>query len=527
MSSFKGGAHLPCCILDWVKKADSKFAAALQSLCLDELIGKSQMGRINAQQTFIMPSENIRQIFIKAATDPDLEKDWHDKFGSFIIPMGLPDARAFADAEHNSEGNGIGNLYGAKFTVAINGSSVVLNGVTITPAADFPNSSAFAVWEAKSKSDALVAKISEPKWRRGNVSRRRRGDRGEKQGGADSASAKAMREKVAAGSAMLRAKFLEGLAAGVAASPRPVVSVLDAYSTDPYLIYCIALFGELKSAGQLDTVRSRGLLDYSPLVTFELVARPGFASGEFDAAVVAAFEKCRAGATAATVADYISEVGTRGESLAGYIAARDAVDSVPCVRFVDLVREYGDAEALWADTVREAYGNYVYDLFRSVFGPSEVVDLPYAAAPRNTSYESFTRAFFVGSGLVRGDESAAVRRFVSSSDFHHTQLNATGARELMAKLAASDPDFIEGLAQEAGQWQRDIFAVWTLATLEPRLGAHASRALRAAADTIKHAHAAVRASHSKEGASAYGGGAASYFGGVEDIVAELSRLGGC
>ena len=476
-----------------------------------------------------MPPENIRQLYIKAVGDADLEKEWHAKFIAFIIPMCLTDARAFADADRMNNNHGVGNLYGTKFTVSTTGSSVTLNGVTITPVTGWSGHGQLAIWEAKGKADGLLAPPGERKWRPFRGARSAHGARGEKQGGADSASAKALREKVAAGAAMLRAKFLEGLAAGVAASSRPVVSVLDAYGSDPYLTFCIALFAELKSAGQLDTVRSRGLLDYSPLITFELVARPGFASGEFDAAVVAAFDKCRCGAggSAATVADYISEVGSRGESLASYIAARDAVDGASCVRHTDLMREYGNVEALWADTVREAYGNYTYDLFRSVFGPSEVVDLPYASTPRNTSYEAFIRAFYAGSGLVRGDESAAVRRFVSSSDFHHTQLSAAGARELRAKLAASDPDFIEGLAQEAGQWQRDIFAVWTLATLEPRLGAHASRALRAAADTIKHAHAAVRASHSKEGAAAYGGGAAAYFGGVEEIVADLARLGGC
>ena len=522
-----GGAGAPCAIIDWVKKTDSKFAEALAELCLDEMIGKSLMSRPGARQTFLMPPADVRAQYIKAAAgDEDLDSLWHERFRAFVIPLALPDAEAFAAAARSG---GIGNMRGTALDVAHADGGVSLNGVKITRATDFKPRGGFAVWVVQGKADGLLKEPGAAKWSAKAASRaaRSRGTAAteHKQGGSDANERATVRE----GAAMLRAKFLEGLAAGVLGSKRMVVSVLDAYTSDPYMSFCLCLFAELKSTGQLDAVRRRGLLDYSPLITFELIARPGFDSGEFDSAVAAAFTKFRAGAGAgagaATVADFVAAVGEGGVGLDAYLAERDAVDGSDCGRFVDVKRAYGDsAEALWADTVREAYGNYLYDLFHSVFGPSEVVELPFAAVPRNTSYEAFARAVFVGNGLFRGDEAAAVRRFAASSDFKHGRLNAAGAREAMSKLAAGDRGFVDGLVQDAGEWQRDLFTLHLLAALEPRCAARAATAVRGAAETLRKA---LRSERAAVGGSAYLGGAASVFGGVEELIAGLMKDGGC
>lgn len=512
-----GGASEPCSIIDWVNSNHKTFGQALSDLCLADMIGSGVMARMNPNTTFIMPSKDIQDQIIEAAKK---DTDASALFASFIIPLSLPTADAFVEAHRTS---GVGNLRGHKFgSVTKSGSGVVVDGVTLKLATGFKARRGVAIWVAEGSAAALAAAPGEHKWSGRAAMRKLRSTPKGVDGGAADAGHRA---KVRSGASMLRAKFLEGLAAGVLGARQPVVTVLDAYSSDPYLSFCHCLFAELRSAGQLETVRSRGLLDYSPLVTFELIARPGFESGEFDGAVAAAFDKFASGASAtATVDAFIAEVGTGGADLSAYLDARDDAGAAACGRIADLKRAYGDkAEALWADTVREAYGNYLYDLLRSTFGPGEVVELPLASAPRNTGYESFVTAFFAGSGLVRGDESAAVHRFVASSDFKHDRLSAAGAREAIAKLAKGDREFVESLVQDAGEWQRDLFTLHTLAVLEPRLGARAAHAIRGAADTIKQA---LRAS--KRGAGTFGGGA-SFLGGAQaalDDIVDFAK-GGC
>jgi hypothetical protein len=519
---FYGSGPASTPIWAWVQSKIPDFAKALDDLGLEAMLGTAT--HMNAQLTFLVPPADVRKGYIAEAKSADHAGALFSKFGAFIIPVGLKSASDFV-AENNS--GGLGNARGLRFSsVSQKGSDVFINGVRLAPVADFNSRHRFAIWTVEGDATPLLAEPNPTAiW---HYRRKRSAAAGAqvKGGSAD----RATRETIRQGAKMLRKKFLDGLSVAVGAAGG-AVTALDVYSADPYLGFCLCLFDELKSTGKLAEARERGLLDLNPLITFELIARPEFAVGAFDSEVIAAFSSYADGAgpaaAVATVDAFLAEVGEGGCDLAAYLLARDAVPAGISSLAALRAAYAGKTESLWADTVRDALGNYLFDVLTKNFVPGETIEFPLSSCPRNSSYDEFLEAVYGGSGLVRGDGAAAVKRFVESTDFKHTRLSAAGVRELMAKLAAGGDEadeYRKGLVQNKGEWMRDVFAAFILSILARKVGGRAHLAVRRAAATLKHA---LRASK----AGKYGGGAGGYLGGaraaIDDLAAYAGTEGGC
>lgn len=517
---FYGSGPASTPILAWVRSKHPDFEKALDDLGLEAMLGTAT--HMNAQLTFLVPPADVRKGYIAEAKTDDHSGALFNKFGAFIIPVGLKTASEFV-SENNA--GGLGNARGLRFSSVVQkGNDVFVNGVRLVPVADFKSRLRYAIWTIEGDATPLLAEPNPAAvW---HYRRKRSAAAPVKGGSADRAS----RETIRQGAKMLRKKFLDGLSVAVGAAGG-AVTALDVYSVDPYLGFCLCLFDALKSAGKLTEARERGLLDLSPLITFELIARPDFAMGAFDSEVIAAFGSYADGAgpaaAVATVDAFLAEVGEGGCDLSAYLRARDAVPAGISSLAALRAAYAGKTESLWADTVRDALGNYVFDVLTKNFVPGETIEFPLSSCPRISGYDEFLEAVYGGSGLVRGDAAGAVKRFAESTDFKHTRLSASGVRELIAKLAAGGADadeYRKGLVQDKGEYTRDLFASFVLSKLETTVGGRAHLAVRRAAATLKHA---LRASK----AGKHGGGAGGYLGGaraaIDDLAAYAGTEGGC